>query len=196
MSNQNLHQQIIEIQKDNISFQRSLVRIESTVMDIRSILLRRARSTSSHRPSNQKENPITPSAMVNTPKVINSTPIRTRRRELLQNIANRPISNSICWYHKQFGIAANPLNCQPGCTFLASLAGKPMKNINKSRESISGSEMSSCSISTSVAASSNPSMVIRPSNLTNPGQDNTNKQEIPATPMESLENDLLMSDSD
>lgn len=43
----------------------------------------------------------------------------TPARKLLADIANRPLANTICWYHRKFGISANPLNCpgKPTCIF-------------------------------------------------------------------------------
>lgn len=130
-NNNSLQKQITELQKDNICVQRSLTRIESTVMDIRSILVRRSRSNSQLRPSSVSQNQPTSSTEVK-PSVENIPAVagRSRRRELLQNIANRPVPTNICWYHRQFGAAANPKNCLPGCKFEGKIVGKPMISIN------------------------------------------------------------------
>lgn len=118
-SNQNYHQDMIEVQ-------RSLNRIESAVMDLRSIILRRNRNTSNTRSTNRDRSvhastsvPVYNHRTHLQQTAPTSVPRTSRPRQLLQDIANRPNKNTVCWYHKRFGISAHPGNCPTGCTFLA-----------------------------------------------------------------------------
>lgn len=91
----NVLHQLNEIRRDVIAVQRSLVRIEANSMAQRN---RQQRST--------------------PPATAITTPRPSRARTLLNEIANRETVQTICWYHKTYGAAADPKNCQ-GCGFIA-----------------------------------------------------------------------------
>lgn len=119
--------QLTELRRDIISMERSLVRIESSLMYLTKIVRNNRSSTPDAQilaqPSNQPlaVKPITSNRSTNQ----HGPTMVPRSRQLLQDIANRPVSNKICWYHRQFGAATNPKNCLPGCTYKAPPVIRP-----------------------------------------------------------------------
>lgn len=109
--------EISELRKDINAIQRSLVRIEFGLIKTESSTKKRNRSLSdpdSHQRPSAVQSRITRARPV-TPNVVTVTP----RQQLLQKLADKPIHQEICWYHRQFGAAADPSKCMPGCKFVA-----------------------------------------------------------------------------
>lgn len=128
--------QLSSIEHNLMSIHRSLNRVESLVLEVRSNILRRSRSNlrSPSRHSDPAIQPVPANHRQSRPRqAVQAVQYRTtRQRQLLQDIANRPIDNSICWYHRQFGIAANPANCPASCTFVPPSRNEihPQRNAN------------------------------------------------------------------
>lgn len=153
-SNQNYHQDMIEVH-------RSLNRIESAVMDLRSIVLRHNRTTSSSRHPIRDRSTTAPVAIPTGNRrtahsrqaVIASIPRTSRPQQLLQEIANLPVRNTVCWYHRQFGIAANPAHCTPGCTFVAPPQIEEIRNAQRSSSAARRSRINPAPISAAATSS-------------------------------------------
>ncbi len=152
---------IAQLQQDMIEVHRSLNRIESAVMDLRSIILRRNRTASTTRSENRNCSRVQ-SVVSPTNNVPASIPRTSRSRQLLNDIANRPINNSICWYHRQFGVAANPANCNASCTFLANPNNETLRIASRQSSVANRLDLNSNTAPASVAVESNAQAEIAP----------------------------------
>lgn len=101
-------------QRDLIAIQRSVIRIEASIMT------NETPNRSIGR--NYRVNPIgpRPNQPIRQQNIGNNTPAHPNRgRQLLNEVANQPIQQRPCLQHRNFGHAADVRQCNANCNFLA-----------------------------------------------------------------------------
>lgn len=53
-------------------------------------------------------------------------PVVTKRRQVLNEEVNRDVNNGPCWYHRNFGQATDPRNCNGRCGYIPPIVKPTM----------------------------------------------------------------------